>query len=82
MLVAFAVANLLNALPLTPGGIGVVEAGLAATLVGLGADAAATSVAVLGYRAVACWIPTALAAPFVVTGLRAPVVAPLVEVGR
>lgn len=72
VLVAFAVANLLNALPLTPGGIGVVEAGLAGTLIGLGADPGATSVAVIGYRAVAYWIPTAVAAPVVVTGLRTP----------
>lgn len=82
VLVAFAVANLLNALPLTPGGIGIVEAGLAATLVGLGADAAATSVAVLGYRAIAYWLPTAVAAPVVVTGLRAPIAAPAVEAAR
>ena len=71
VLVAFAVANLLNSLPLTPGGIGMVEAGLAGTLIGLGADPAATSVAVIGYRAVAYWIPTVLAAPVVATGLRA-----------
>lgn len=70
VLVAFAVANLLNALPLTPGGIGIVEAGLAGTLMGLGSDPAATSVAVIGYRAVATWLPTVLAAPLVVSGLR------------
>lgn len=80
--VAFAVANLLNALPLTPGGIGMVEAGLAGTLIGLGSDPAATSVAVLGYRAVAYWIPTVLAAPVVVTGLRRGTPAGVAEVAR
>lgn len=79
VLVAFAVGNLLNAIPLTPGGIGVVEAGVAGTLLGFGADPAATSVAVIGYRAVAFWLPVLIAAPVVATGLR-PSPTPVVEV--
>jgi putative heme transporter len=70
VLVAFAVGHLLNGLPLTPGGIGVVEAGLAGTLLAFGADAAATSLAVIGYRAIAFWLPVLVAAPLVVTGVR------------
>jgi putative heme transporter len=70
ILVAFAVGHLLNGLPLTPGGIGVVEAGLAGTLLAFGADAAATSLAVIGYRAIAFWLPVLVAAPLVVTGIR------------
>lgn len=70
VLVAFAVANLLNAVPLTPGGIGVLEAGLVGTLVGFGADSAAASVAVLAYRAVAHWAPAIAAGPVVALTLR------------
>lgn len=70
VLVGFAVANLLNAVPSTPGGIGVVDAGLAGTLIAFGADPLATSVGVLAYRAIAFWFPVAIAAPVVATGLR------------
>jgi putative heme transporter len=70
ILVAFAVGHLLNGLPLTPGGIGVVEAGLAGTLLAFGADPAATSLAVIGYRAIAFWFPVLVAAPLVLTGIR------------
>lgn len=70
VLVAFAVANLLNALPSTPGGIGIVDAGVAGTLIAFGADPVATSVGVLAYRAIAFWLPVAVAAPVVATGLR------------
>lgn len=69
VLVGFAVANLLNGLPSTPGGIGVVDAGLAGTLIAFGADPVATSVGVLAYRATAFWLPVLVAAPVVATGL-------------
>ncbi len=72
VLVAFAVGNLLNALPITPGGIGLVEAGLTGTLIGFGVDAAAASVAVLAYRAIAYWLPAMVAAPVVLSGLHTP----------
>lgn len=81
VLVAFAVGNLLNAMPITPGGIGLVEAGLTGTLIGFGVDAAAASVAVLAYRAIAYWLPAAVAAPVVLSGLHAPSVA-AAEVAR
>lgn len=77
VLVAFAVGNLLNALPVTPGGIGLVEAGLTGTLIGFGVDAAAASVAVLAYRAIAYWLPAAVAAPVVLSGLHATRMAPV-----
>lgn len=75
VLVAFAVGNLLNGLPVTPGGIGLVEAGLAGTLIGFGVEAAPVSVAVLAYRACAYWIPAAVAAPIVLAGLSTPAAA-------
>lgn len=75
VLVAFAVGNLLNAMPITPGGVGLVEAGLTGTLIGFRVDAAAASVAVLAYRAIAYWLPAMVAAPVVLFGLRTPSVA-------
>jgi uncharacterized protein (TIRG00374 family) len=51
VLTAFAVDRLLTAVPLTPGGAGVVEAGTAAALIALGGDPAAVAAAVLLYRA-------------------------------
>lgn len=65
IVLAYAVANLLNGLPLTPGGIGVVELGATGTLVAFGAEPALASVAVLGYRAFAVGLPLLLALPVV-----------------
>jgi putative heme transporter len=70
VVLAYAVANLLNGLPLTPGGIGVVELGATGTLVAFGADPAVASVSVLGYRALAVGLPLLLAVPVVGRDLR------------
>jgi putative heme transporter len=63
-LAAFAFVRLLSVLPITPGGIGVVELGLTGPLiVGLGAAAAArVAAAVLLYRAVTYLLPVPLGA--------------------
>lgn len=63
LLVAYGVATMAGSLPLTPGGIGVFEATMLATLalLGEGSDAA---VAVLGYRLFNFWLPIPLAAIF------------------
>lgn len=47
---AWSVVRLLGSLPLTPGGIGIVEIGLTAALVGFGGDRAEVVAAVLVYR--------------------------------
>lgn len=52
VLTAFAVDRLLTAVPLTPGGSGIVEAGTAAALVALGGAPAEVAAAVLLYRAI------------------------------
>ena len=64
LLVAFGLANVLAAVPITPGGLGVIEATLAAVLVGFGAPAAAAALGVAAYRLVNYWalIPTGVAA--------------------
>jgi uncharacterized protein (TIRG00374 family) len=66
--VAYAAANLASAIPLTPGGLGVIEVTLVAITVGFGAPRATAVLAVLGYRVVNYWLPLlpgALAKPAV-----------------
>jgi uncharacterized protein (TIRG00374 family) len=48
---AWSLARLLGSLPITPGGLGVVELGLTTALVGFGGDRAEVVAAVLAYRA-------------------------------
>jgi uncharacterized protein (TIRG00374 family) len=56
VLVAYAAATLLGQLPLTPGGLGVVEAGLTGTLALIGVDAGQAVLAVLAYRIFNYWL--------------------------
>jgi len=53
---AYLVAQLARQIPLTPGGIGVIEAGLVLALTTAGAAAAPAAAAVLVYRLVSCWL--------------------------
>jgi hypothetical protein len=55
--VAYGLAYVLAAIPVTPGGLGVVEGVLVPSLVGFGATPGAAIVAVLGYRLVNFWLP-------------------------
>ena len=55
--VAYAAANIASAIPLTPGGLGVIEATLVAITAGFGAPRATAVLAVLGYRLVSYWLP-------------------------
>ena len=70
LLVAYGVATALAAIPLTPGGIGVFEATMLATLplLGVGSEAA---IPILGYRLFNFWFPIPLAAVFYPTLRRA-----------
>lgn len=64
LLVGYGVANLISALPeLTPGWLGVLEASVAATLATLGVPMGTAVVAVLTYRIVSYWLPTAAGIP-------------------
>jgi uncharacterized membrane protein YbhN (UPF0104 family) len=54
---AYVVGQLGNLLPL-PGGVGGVEGGLVAALLGFGVDGGLAVVAVLSYRAISFWLPT------------------------
>src|SRR3954469_19508580 len=56
-LLAYCAAQLLAQVPITPGGLGVVEAGLTGTLALAGVPAAAAAVATLAYRLASYWPP-------------------------
>ena len=52
VLVAFGLANVLAAIPLTPGGLGVIETVLTSTLVGFGAPSSVAILGVLSYLSI------------------------------
>jgi uncharacterized protein (TIRG00374 family) len=56
LLVAFGLANVLAALPITPGGLGIVEGVLIPTLVGFGADRTSAALGVASYRFFQYWM--------------------------
>ena len=70
LLVAYGIATAAGTLPLTPGGIGVFEATMLATLAVFGAGAGA-AVPILGYRLFNFWLPIPLWA-ILYPGLRRP----------
>ncbi|MFZ9579206.1 MAG: lysylphosphatidylglycerol synthase transmembrane domain-containing protein [Ilumatobacteraceae bacterium] len=57
LIVAFGLANVLAAIPITPGGLGVVEATYVPVLVGFGLPRATAVVGVLSYRIAQYWLP-------------------------
>ena len=57
VLLAYAVAGLLALIPITPGGLGIVEAGLSALLVLANVPATDAVVATLAYRIISYWLP-------------------------
>lgn len=62
VLLAFCAAQVLTQVPLTPGGVGFVEAGLTATLALAGVWAGDAALATLAYRLFTYWLPLPLAA--------------------
>jgi uncharacterized protein (TIRG00374 family) len=59
VLLAYVAAVVLGMIPITPGGLGFVEAGLAAMLLLAGVPGPAATLATLAYRLVSYWIPIA-----------------------
>jgi uncharacterized protein (TIRG00374 family) len=57
LIVAFGLANVLAAIPVTPGGLGVVEAILTSALVGFGTPRGTAVLGVVIYRLVNFWLP-------------------------
>ncbi|MFQ5556267.1 MAG: YbhN family protein [Acidimicrobiales bacterium] len=62
LLVAFGLANVLATLPITPGGLGVVEVTLAASLTGFGVPSGIALLGVVSWRLVNYWIPIPMGA--------------------
>lgn len=62
LLVAFGIANVLAAVPITPGGLGFVEVGLGSTLVGFGVPFQIVTVSVVAYRVAQFWLPVPIGA--------------------
>ncbi len=54
---AYGIANVLGAIPITPGGLGVIEASAATLLVSFGVTKNIATLAVLGWRLVNFWLP-------------------------
>jgi len=69
ILLAYAVAGVIGLLPITPGGIGVVEASLAGFLALAGLDGAQAVLATLAYRLASYWLPM-LAGPVAYAAFR------------
>ena len=57
LLVAYGLANVMAVLPITPGGLGVVEGVLVPTLVGFGSPRGVAILGVITYRLVNFWLP-------------------------
>ena len=60
LLVAYGLANILAAIPLTPGGLGVVEFILSGALAGFGVPASIAYLSVIAWRLVNFWLPIPL----------------------
>ena len=76
LLVAFGLANVLASIPITPGGLGIVEGVYIPTLVGFGVPAATATVTVLSYRIAQYWLPI-IVGGISYASLRAGAVAPV-----
>lgn len=57
LIVAYGAANIVGALPLTPGGLGVIELTVIPILVGFGTPRSVVILAVVGWRLVNFWLP-------------------------
>lgn len=62
VIVAFCVANVLAAIPITPGGLGIFEGVLSPLLVGFGLTRGEAAISVLTYRLAQFWLPIPLGA--------------------
>ena len=60
LLVAYGLANVLAVIPITPGGLGVVEATLTSLLVGFQTPRGVATLGVVGYRLINFWLPIPL----------------------
>jgi uncharacterized protein (TIRG00374 family) len=59
---AYGIANVLAVIPITPGGLGIIEASAASLIVSFGSPRSVATLAVLGWRLVNFWLPIPLGA--------------------
>lgn len=71
LVLGFGAANLVTALPHTPGGLGVVEVGMTTTYVAMGVPMSTALVGVVCYRLLGHWLPVIAALPLVLPRVRA-----------
>ena len=57
LLVAYGLANVAAAIPITPGGLGIVEGILVPTLVAFNTDQGVALLGVLAFRLISFWLP-------------------------
>ncbi|MBV8462118.1 MAG: UPF0104 family protein [Acidimicrobiales bacterium] len=69
ILLTYAVAGVIGLVPITPGGLGIVEASLVGLLALAGLDGAQAVLATLAYRLASYWLPM-LAGPFAYVAFR------------
>jgi uncharacterized protein (TIRG00374 family) len=69
VLIAFAVAGIIGMIPITPGGLGIVEDGLSGFLVLAGVNSGAAVLATLTYRLASYWFPL-MAGPIADAGFK------------
>jgi hypothetical protein len=69
VLLAYSVAKILQLIPITPGGLGLVEAGLTGLLILGGLSSGAAVIATLAYRIISYWLPI-FAGPFAYVAFR------------
>ncbi len=69
ILLAYAVAGVIGLVPITPGGLGIVEASLSGLLVLAGLSGAEAVLATLAYRLASYWVPM-MAGPFAYAAFR------------
>jgi hypothetical protein len=62
LMVSFGLASVLSSLPITPGGLGIVEGALVPTLVALGSPGTVALLGVLAWRLLNFWLPLPLGA--------------------
>lgn len=62
LIVAFGLANVMAVVPITPGGLGIIEGMYIPTLVGFGLSRATATVGVLTYRLAQFWLPIVIGA--------------------
>ena len=72
ILIAYVVAQFAAAVPLTPGGVGIVETAMIGVLVASGAPAAAATATVLGWRLISHWLPIPVGLALIPTLRRRP----------